>query len=316
MPIRKSWRYANAIKKVMQDVNKVKKHVLDERRAVSGQLEQRFSQAVNAVSQIESTRVNSDIEEISSKIKEKHASLYRDKDKPSWDVIQENQMELIEKAIELLGQYATAAGTGTSFAMHCDHVAFQVLKNLHAVTLVVLDRNVTVQQMKDAELELSRVSLLFMAHVTEREHKIAFQAFNRSRSLLNKFSGISPDIMLKSGKRLDREDIKLLKARLDRARKAAGFGVLTKEEKEMVIKAVGLSAGHWYKCPNGHVYAIGECGGATQEGKCPDCKTTIGGVNHSLTAGNAHAADFDNSRHAAWSEAANMNNFDLRNFIN
>ena len=43
-----------------------------------------------------------------------------------------------------------------------------------------------------------------------------------------------------------------------------------------------LKAGHWFKCPNGHYYVIGECGGAMQKGKCPDCEAEIGGYNHEL----------------------------------
>ena len=30
----------------------------------------------------------------------------------------------------------------------------------------------------------------------------------------------------------------------------------------MIMEATGLSAGHWFECPNGHTYAIGDCGGA------------------------------------------------------
>ncbi len=32
----------------------------------------------------------------------------------------------------------------------------------------------------------------------------------------------------------------------------------------MIIKAIGLSKGHWYECLNGHPYVIGECGGAME----------------------------------------------------
>jgi hypothetical protein len=31
---------------------------------------------------------------------------------------------------------------------------------------------------------------------------------------------------------------------------------------EMILKATGENKGHWYKCPNGHYYVIGDCGGA------------------------------------------------------
>lgn len=38
---------------------------------------------------------------------------------------------------------------------------------------------------------------------------------------------------------------------------SSGIGI-SMEEKKMVLKAIGLSRGHWYKCPNGHVYCIGK----------------------------------------------------------
>ena len=45
----------------------------------------------------------------------------------------------------------------------------------------------------------------------------------------------------------------------------------------MIIRAVGLGKGHWYKCMNNHYYVIGECGGAMEESYCPECGVTIGG---------------------------------------
>jgi len=47
--------------------------------------------------------------------------------------------------------------------------------------------------------------------------------------------------------------------------------------KDMIIKAIGLSSGHWYECPNGHPYVIGECGGAMEVGRCSVCNAEIGG---------------------------------------
>ena len=54
----------------------------------------------------------------------------------------------------------------------------------------------------------------------------------------------------------------------------------------MIVKAMNFSQGHWYKCPNGHIYAIGECGGAMQESRCPECNARIGGTSHNLIPGN------------------------------
>lgn len=88
---------------------------------------------------------------------------------------------------------------------------------------------------------------------------------------------------------------------------------LTIDERRMIIKAIGAKQGSWYKCPKGHYYQIGECGGAMQTSKCPECGAGIGGRNHQLLANNQHAGEFDESMHAAWSEGANLHNFDLDN---
>ena len=53
-------------------------------------------------------------------------------------------------------------------------------------------------------------------------------------------------------------------------------------------------------CPNGHTYCIGDCGGAMQESKCPECKCTIGGTQHRLTAGNRVATEMDGATQSAW----------------
>lgn len=49
--------------------------------------------------------------------------------------------------------------------------------------------------------------------------------------------------------------------------------------------------GHFYRCPNGHPYVIGDCGAATQMSVCPDCGARIGGTGHQLTAGNSEDRD-------------------------
>ena len=85
-------------------------------------------------------------------------------------------------------------------------------------------------------------------------------------------------------------------------------------EKQMILTAMHAKPGSWYKCQNGHIYNIGECGGAMVRSRCPECGATIGGSNHQLHSDNVHAGEFDNSRHAAWSEMANLRNFDPQAF--
>lgn len=50
------------------------------------------------------------------------------------------------------------------------------------------------------------------------------------------------------------------------------------------------AASHWYECPNGHPYFIGECGGAMQESTCPECGARVGGRSHQSAEGNRHVS--------------------------
>ncbi|KFM67868.1 NFX1-type zinc finger-containing protein 1, partial [Stegodyphus mimosarum] len=80
-------------------------------------------------------------------------------------------------------------------------------------------------------------------------------------------------------------------------------------EKQSILKAMGLSRGHWYQCPNGHVYCITECGGAMQESRCNECGERIGGSSHTLLSSNRVSTAMDGARYSAWSDAMNMENY-------
>ena len=75
---------------------------------------------------------------------------------------------------------------------------------------------------------------------------------------------------------------------------------INKEEKEQILKAMGMTQGHWFKCPNGHVYVIGDCGGATVESTCNECGAKIGGGSHRLRQDNQLASEMDGATRGAW----------------
>jgi len=65
-----------------------------------------------------------------------------------------------------------------------------------------------------------------------------------------------------------------------------------------VVKAMNVVHGydygggwssHWYECPNGHPYFIGECGGAMEVGRCMECGAEVGGSSHQLLGTNRPA---------------------------
>ncbi|XP_023281831.1 NFX1-type zinc finger-containing protein 1 [Seriola lalandi dorsalis] len=108
---------------------------------------------------------------------------------------------------------------------------------------------------------------------------------------------------------LDEEKVKETMKQLNKKLPLTGLGI-SEEERKMIISAIKMPPGHWYKCPNGHVYLITECGGAMQRRQCPDCNATIGGSQHRLESGNQVASEMDGAQHPAWSEANNILNFD------
>ena len=67
----------------------------------------------------------------------------------------------------------------------------------------------------------------------------------------------------------------------------------TREELQQIRSALFAAdhmlaySGHAFTCPNGHTYFIGECAGAMQASRCPECGSAIGGSQHRLAAGNS-----------------------------
>jgi hypothetical protein len=76
-------------------------------------------------------------------------------------------------------------------------------------------------------------------------------------------------------------------------------GAISVETMKLIVAAMangpgdyyygGSASSHWYECPNGHPYFIGECGGAMQVGVCNECGVQIGGTGHTLLSTNQHA---------------------------
>ena len=134
-------------------------------------------------------------------------------------------------------------------------------------------------------------------------------------TLIEKEKRQMEEMLMKNSRQLESSQVIFIKETLARmaTKLRTGLGISTQERDE-ILKAVGLSKGHWFKCPNGHIYAIGECGGAMETAKCNECGASIGGGSHTLLSNNSLAREMDGAQFAAWSDHANnMGNFDLGN---
>ncbi|XP_068451312.1 NFX1-type zinc finger-containing protein 1 [Clinocottus analis] len=164
----------------------------------------------------------------------------------------------------------------------------------------------TEQQAFDLQRELQRITLLTELHA--RCHMADIRG--QSAKIQSEVQTIT-EVLKKSGQFTEEAQhlVKETMKELDKKLPPSGLGI-NEEEKKMIVSALQMQPGHWFKCPNGHVYIITECGGANESRRCTDCEATIGGANHRLASGNRVASEMDGSQHGAWSDAFNLQNFD------
>ncbi|XP_055959515.1 NFX1-type zinc finger-containing protein 1-like [Patella vulgata] len=162
------------------------------------------------------------------------------------------------------------------------------------------------QEIKDVQNELIRHNLLYKLFINELTiEKRGLQIPSNTKSQLEKCK-----LFIETGltfTQKNKDDLENTMKMLEQISPPSGLGI-TDDERVMIVSAMQLSKGHWYKCKNGHVYAIGECGGATVEGKCPECQTSIGGSGYRLRDDNALASEMDGAR---YSEQAFLRNYHL-----
>ena len=94
---------------------------------------------------------------------------------------------------------------------------------------------------------------------------------NRVNQLTNDYNDISTDDIKKSNFSLVLDLKQLYKTNY--------------VDKEVLNLLISLGT-KWYKCPNNHLYTIGDCGRPWEESICPECNIKIGGKNHVPASGN------------------------------
>lgn len=53
---------------------------------------------------------------------------------------------------------------------------------------------------------------------------------------------------------------------------------------------MGFAGNHWYRCSNGHLYTVANCGALNQSGTCPECGSRIGSGSQVINAVRDEAA--------------------------
>ncbi|KAK3878843.1 hypothetical protein Pcinc_016532 [Petrolisthes cinctipes] len=181
-------------------------------------------------------------------------------------------------------------------------------QNLQSVVDRIMERTLIVspQMMKEVSCELQRQMIL--PPYWKFQEKVGSMTGGDLQNIKGKLEVLmDPTVIF--DEELDRRVRRLLK---ESEKYFGGLGI-SESERVMILNAMGLKQGHWYKCPNNHIYCIGECGGAMEEAQCPYCTATIGGQSHALRGDNTVASEMDHATHPAWSQHYNMGNFNLDN---
>ena len=330
--VRRNLRYGNVIKRALQDIEAVKRTMIQqsaEMERTKKRLKREVLDLITtlAESPLFSDRINAGVVRHARLAVASLASkesivflldddgpcgkiMHRIRDRPTPEELwtAENQILLLPKVAELGTKIAKAIGSGGDdvFRLECRKLS----NELRTLIDVVMVAQLTAETVNDIQVQLLTVENKFHFHLIQ--YRI------RSRALLLPDTEKEYLRKVKMIFRLDKltmDQIETVKEALKIVAEFSGAPGISDVERIQIVKAIGLSHGHWYKCPQGHIYAIGECGGANQGGMCPECKAPIGGVNHALAQGNQHAPEMDGSSYAAWSDEANMA-FDPRQFMN
>ncbi|XP_063260631.1 NFX1-type zinc finger-containing protein 1 [Prinia subflava] len=293
-PIRKNLRYGTSVKRQVEEIERVKQKIQGPLR----EIESNRQRLRAALAQKDVLRLNLRIEYAILECKLKTF------------VFSTKRIGLIEN---LLNFYERVADLIHSMNKIDETERKGVRKRLDEV-LKWLDKervSFTGQELTDLQTELQRLTYLLSLLARCKASRMISTDIEAEINSARK--------ILEGTKKFTEEDEAAVKAHLEKINAGlpmSGLGI-SEAERVQIVSAIGCPRGHWFKCKNGHIYVIGECGGAMERSTCPECHEVIGGTNHTLESSNSLAPEMDGATYAAWSDVANnMLNFeDLRRLM-
>ncbi|KAM6248804.1 NFX1-type zinc finger-containing protein 1 isoform 1-T1 [Porphyrio hochstetteri] len=294
-PIRKNLRYGTIVKRWLDEIEKVKKKIqgpAQEIRSTAGRLKATLARDVV----------------LEKNLPHKYFMLHEKLQAPSLSTksigLIENQLNFYKRVADL-----------TQSMSKIDVTEKKWVRKRLAEVQEWLDQpriSFTGQELSDLQAELQRLTYLM---------NLLLRCRIGTAMLPPALKAVLASVRqtLQSTEKFTKEDEAAMKPHLEQlyaALPSSGLGI-SEAERVQVVSAIGCPRGHWFKCKNGHIYVIGECGGAMERSKCPECDAVIGGTQHTLDSSNSLAPEMDGATHAAWSDVANnlLNFEDLRRLL-
>ncbi|XP_021348896.1 NFX1-type zinc finger-containing protein 1-like [Mizuhopecten yessoensis] len=300
-PIRKNLRYGNIIKQTLRNIEQVKRKPLGDEQRIKVLLDE----IPDEISELEPRDNIIVMKKFKAILEEKDISSHN-RIKPHligklWEetlVTVQNQTVFLKRLNDLRRKYRDVEPS-----RDLEAVFKQAKDHIGRVRLWILKQRTyfTQQETTDVIDEICRLTLLkkFLLYKTQiRNRNVALDDDLKRRIQV-------AEKMLTDGMKFTEPKQKKVKHTLKMLKEVVpktGLGI-TEEERIQINQAMGMGKGHWFKCPNGHVYAIGDCGGATTQGTCPECHAAIGGVSYRLQSGNAFAPEMDSAAAPAFHNA-------------
>ncbi|NXN81607.1 ZNFX1 protein, partial [Bombycilla garrulus] len=293
-PIRKNLRYGTSVKKQVEEIEQVKQKIQGPAQEIESN--RKRLQAVLKQNVV-----------LKNNLHVKYAML---EDKLKASALSTKSIGLIEN---LLNFYERVADLTDSMNKIDENEREGLRKRLDEVQMWLDKQRIsfTEQELTDLQSEIQRLTyLLSLLARCKASRMIPTNIAAEIKSVREILEGTN---------KFTEEDEAAVKAHLQKINAGlpvSGLGI-SEAERVQIVSAIGCPRGHWFKCKNGHIYVIGECGGAMERSTCPECHEVIGGTNHTLESGNSLASEMDGATHAAWSDVANnMLNFeDLRRLM-
>ncbi|XP_019395339.1 PREDICTED: NFX1-type zinc finger-containing protein 1, partial [Crocodylus porosus] len=282
-PIRKNLRYGTIVKKRLEEIEKVKEKIQGPAREI--ETSRHRLQAMLEGKAVLRRVLPTKYDRLEERLKQPNLST--------------KSIGLLENLINFYERVADLTGSLGKL----DPSEREVLRKRLAEVQEWLSKerlSFSSQELSDLQSEMQRVT--YLANLLTR----CSGAGTRLSTALARDVAALRAVLQRTG-RFTPEDEAAVRVKMEElkaALPASGLGI-SEEERVQIVSAIGCPRGHWFKCKNGHVYVIGECGGAMEQGRCPECQAVIGGRNHALDDSNRLAPEMDGAAHAAWSDTAN-----------
>ncbi|XP_030839842.1 NFX1-type zinc finger-containing protein 1 [Strongylocentrotus purpuratus] len=292
-PIRRNLRYGNLIKQALNDINAVKRTIFGNESTIHylrQNLQEKFRREVENMDMLAIAMVKKLF------LRKMDARRFHDM-VSSTSALSHGQITALENRVRFLEEMRDVAEALQS--LRSPSLNQQYVKQMKSEIGVLQTwlcqepiNRMSHQQTDDANREAKRLHLALILFRTLVEKPAARDKASQEVK--------AAELQLFDGKALNDQRADEVKSLLKKiVSKSGGLGISDEERKD-IVAAMGLAKGHWFKCPKGHVYAIGNCGGAQQASSCPECGLGIGGTQYRLREGNRLASEMDGAQQAAF----------------